>query len=289
MQESGRRGRPWYSAVMIRRGGGVPARAIGLALACLGWGCASAPGPSPAPPSAPAPEERVAAVVAESEALATALDEAREALSRAWAEVADERLRGIALERRVLELEAAQSAAAERQSALQAELEAALDEVLRSKASLTGGSSRALAASRIAEARAAAQAAAQSGAPAGWLARVDELLERADNAQAAANYPGAAYLAERASQLLRQARLTESASVSLPPAPELVAPLVPAEPRTANQPANLRVGPGLDYDRIAVLEVGEEVRAVAQAGEWLQVERLDGTRGWVHARLTDAR
>jgi Bacterial SH3 domain len=267
------------------------AATLGLTAWSLAVGCAGSPPPrtvGASPPQAGAVEAS-AEPTEEAAALRESLDAARTALAEAWDEVAAERLRGIGLERRVLELQAGLEAASARRAALESELGAAIDEVLRSKASLSGSSSRAVAASGIAEARAAAQAAATSGsAIQPDLERVGELLQRADAELAAANYPGAAYLAERASELLRQARLAGGGPVALPPEPDMVAPLVPAEPMTATQAANLRIGPGLDYARLVVLEVGESLRAVARAGEWIQVERSDGVRGWVHERLVAA-
>jgi hypothetical protein len=247
--------------------------------ACAGGPGVQAPEAAATPPAATHESESAAELAG----LRQSLESTREALASAWEEVAAERLRGIDLERRVLELHTGLRSAEARRMTLESELAAALDEVLRSKASLSGGSSRALATSRIAELRAAARSA--DDRPAADVARVDELLERADDELEKANYPGAAYLAERAGELLRQTRLAAAAVPSLPPAPDLVVPLVPAEPRFTAQPANLRLGPGLEYERLAVLEVGETLRALARAGDWLQVERDDGLRGWIAERL----
>lgn len=292
-------GRPLVSScpmVARRRTGAVPVRlawlAVGGLLCGLVGGCAGGPsvrpGPDSASPEPPAPPAD-STPAGEGALLRSSLDETRTALARAWEEVAHERLRGIELERRVLELVAAVRASEGRRDLLESDLAAAIDEVLRSKASLSGGANRALAVSRIAELRAAAQAAA-AAATAGAMVeheRVDDLLGRAEAELEAANYPGAAYLAERAGELLRQARRGGEEAVPLPPPPDLVVPLVPAEPVFATQRANLRLGPGLDYERLTVLEVGEPLRAVARVDEWVQVERADGVRGWVHSRLTE--
>lgn len=49
--------------------------------------------------------------------------------------------------------------------------------------------------------------------------------------------------------------------------------------------ANLRKSPGTKAARVARLEQGEIVRRLARRGDWMQVEREDGQRGWVAQRL----
>lgn len=48
---------------------------------------------------------------------------------------------------------------------------------------------------------------------------------------------------------------------------------------------NLRTGPGLDFEPLAVLGRGETVRVTSRDGDWLAVERGDGQAGWVFAPL----
>ncbi len=53
----------------------------------------------------------------------------------------------------------------------------------------------------------------------------------------------------------------------------------------AAERANLRSGPGTDYDKVGLLEVGEEVRVTGEAGEWLRVEAPNGGEAFVHGSL----
>ena len=49
--------------------------------------------------------------------------------------------------------------------------------------------------------------------------------------------------------------------------------------------ANLRRGPGTHHDKVGLLEVGEQVRATGEVGNWLRVEVSDGGTAFVHAPL----
>lgn len=49
--------------------------------------------------------------------------------------------------------------------------------------------------------------------------------------------------------------------------------------------ANVRRGPGTDYDIITTLSVHEEVAVIGQFEAWLQVQLLDGQTGWVFNEL----
>ena len=53
----------------------------------------------------------------------------------------------------------------------------------------------------------------------------------------------------------------------------------------ASQRANLRNGPGTDYDKVGLLEVGDEVTVTGEAGEWLRVETPNGGEAFVHGSL----
>ncbi len=53
----------------------------------------------------------------------------------------------------------------------------------------------------------------------------------------------------------------------------------------ATERANLRSGPGTDYDKVGLLEVGDEVTVTGEAGEWLRIEAPNGGEAFVHASL----
>ena len=49
--------------------------------------------------------------------------------------------------------------------------------------------------------------------------------------------------------------------------------------------ANVRSGPGTEYEKVGLLEAGEEVRVVGEAGEWLRIETAAGNEAFVHGSL----
>jgi cell wall-associated NlpC family hydrolase len=51
--------------------------------------------------------------------------------------------------------------------------------------------------------------------------------------------------------------------------------------------ANLRSGPGINYDRIAKLQQGQTVRLLGKNGDWYQIETKGGQTGWLHGELVD--
>ncbi len=96
----------------------------------------------------------------------------------------------------------------EANSMLELELASALDELLRSQASLRNVQSRAFAISRIAEVRVELESTRTKwrGAKQERLDRADDFLLRADAELDKGNAGGAAYLADRAGELVRQVR-----------------------------------------------------------------------------------
>jgi cell wall-associated NlpC family hydrolase len=49
--------------------------------------------------------------------------------------------------------------------------------------------------------------------------------------------------------------------------------------------ANLRSGPGLDYDRLGTLQSGVSLRLLARSGDWFSVRTATGAEGWVSQDL----
>ncbi len=49
--------------------------------------------------------------------------------------------------------------------------------------------------------------------------------------------------------------------------------------------ANLRSGPGTNYERIARLRQGQTVKLLGRNGDWFQVETGSGQKGWIHSEL----
>ena len=182
---------------------------------------------------------------------------------------------------------AARASLEERYAALEIELASSVEEVLRSKASLRSVQNRALAISRIAEVRVQAQAVPEANDPevAVRLQRANEFLSRADTALGDGNFGGASYLAERAGDLIRQARMVADVrSSSLDSSDELI-PIVPPRSLEATVVANLRESPGTDKPRVGSVAAGQQLMAVARWGEWFQVETGSGDRAWIHGSV----
>ena len=202
--------------------------------------------------------------------------------------LAEARKENQAMRQRFESEEAARASLEERYAALEIELASAVEEVLRSKASLRSVHNRALAISRIAEVRVQSQSVPDATDPevAARLRRANEFLMRADTALADGNFGGASYLAERAGELVRQATMVaEVRSSSLNSSKELI-PIVPPRSLETRVNANLREVPGTDKP-LAGEQVAEgvELLAVARRGKWFQVETDTGDRAWIHGSV----
>ena len=53
--------------------------------------------------------------------------------------------------------------------------------------------------------------------------------------------------------------------------------------------ANLRAGPGTSFDKVGLLEIGDEVRATGRIGDWLRVQRSSGRTAFVYGPLLSTR
>ena len=260
---------------MIARKLGRSVGVLAIALVIAGCGGKTAPVPVPALP-APAvsesvPESFSSAPVApekvgDDAALTAAVQEAarlRETLAERSAEV---------------------TALEEAKATLELELKSALEELLRSQTSVRNVQSRAFAVSRIAEVRVELQSLRRrkDAALANRLNRAAGFIDHANRALETGNVGGAAYLAERASELLRQARTiadirSDSEAALIPIVPPRVLEVVAA--------ANLRKSPSADSEKLGAAEPGTELRAIARRGDWFQVEFEGKDPVWVHRRL----
>ena len=175
----------------------------------------------------------------------------------------------------------------ERYAVLEAELTNAVDEVIRSEGSVRGLQSRALATSRISEVKVQLQSVPypDDAEVAARLQRAQEFLDRADSALDKGTFGAASYLAERAGELVRQARIVGEIRATRVATTQEVIPVVPPRELVLTTNANLRSGPGLDQTRIGGMKQGEQVTAVARAGEWYKVETGSGSVAWIHGRL----
>ena len=92
---------------------------------------------------------------------------------------------------------------------------------------------------------------------------------------------GAAYLADRAGELIRQAKIVKELRRQQP---SEVIPIVPPRSMEVQTAAALRSGPGTDNARIGSVRRGARLEAVARWGEWYRVKTVDG-EAWIHRRL----
>lgn len=49
--------------------------------------------------------------------------------------------------------------------------------------------------------------------------------------------------------------------------------------------ANMRIGPGQDYEIIATVKYGVVFKPVDSEGDWIKVSHADGTIGWIYRNL----
>jgi hypothetical protein len=249
-----------------------------MAAGCAGKKPAEAP---PAEPAVTATERSSSpSAVPESDAVVESDDESmrlQAALKASETETA--RLRS-ALSERNAEVTALEEAKA----SLELELHSALEELIRSQANALNVQSRAFAVSRIAEVRVELSSFRASRDPAldDRLDRAQEFLDRADKALDQGNVGGAAYLAERASELVSQVKTVAEIRSNEPA--ELI-PIVPPRFIEVSAAANLRKAPSVNSGRVGSVEPGARLRAVARQGEWYQVQTDGGEEAWVHRRL----
>lgn len=244
-----------------------------IAIAAWGAGCASKV-TAPQAPKAPAAKKSALAPDATAQAL-------HEELERARAESA--RLRE--------QLQAAHqetAVAQEQRDALRRDLQRALEDVLASKAS-GGVQNRALAISRIAEVRVQMQSVSGRQEPevAARLRSAEELLVRADKTLEKGNYSGASYLADRAGDLVQHAWTVAAVAAQQTQEAKGLIAIVPPRTIEVAVAANLREGPDAGRRRVAGVQPGAQLVAVARLGQWFEVQTEGGT-AWIHrATLKD--
>jgi len=256
----------------------VPAMAVLLVTLCVGAGCAT----KGTPPLVPAPPLEDAS---QKEALVA--QELRQDLESSRAELERLRVESAQLRQQLRSAQQESASAEEQYEATRREMERALDEVLASKASVRGVNNRALAISRIAEVRVQWQSAGRHDSPEveARLRRAEALLARADETLEQGNFGGAAYLADRAGELVEHARAV--AEVGSPPTGDAtglipIIPIVPPRPVEVIVGANLRNGPDTAHLRVGAAAPGTRLVAVARRGDWFEVETEGGRTAWIH-------
>lgn len=173
---------------------------------------------------------------------------------------------------------------------LQARLDAASREVVRSMAKVQTLATRAEAASGMAEAQIVLQALRRStpGQANPELARATKMLNDAASEFDHQNYGGALYLANQAKSQasVGRSRVPGGGDPSARPGESLFA--VPL-PLRATSRCNLRDGPGTTFRVLATLDSGVPLTGISYLDQWMRVVDDSGREGWVFYNLVRKR
>ena len=170
------------------------------------------------------------------------------------------------------------------------QLQAARQELVRNMAKLQSLTSRAEAASGIAEAEIAVESLARSmeGAPLNEYDQARALIGESSTEFSAGNFGGALYLATEARALARsgQARLRTGDGQSLRSGESLFARPIPIQ--TTGR-SNVRSGPGLDFRVLHTLDPATTLIGHSYTDEWVRIVDDGGREGWIFHTLVTSR
>ncbi len=175
----------------------------------------------------------------------------------------------------------------------QKRLEAAIIEVVRTKARLRSLESKAEAASTIAEAEIAVSAMKKRLAPADAamkeeLATAEQLLKMSAREFKNRNFGGSLYLANQSKGQVRALQMRLSGGLEQTPV-EDEKPFVKPLFLKVLANSNLRSGPGLDKEIVGRLVKDALVTGHAYSGRWVRVETAQGSEGWLFQPLVGPR
>lgn len=173
---------------------------------------------------------------------------------------------------------------------LQARLDEARREVVRSMAKVQTLATRAEAASGMAEAEIALRTLRRSagGQSAPEVARAAKLLEDATKEFNVQNYGGALWLANQAKSTagIGRSRFASGDPSSARPGEVMFA--VPLRLQTSGR-SNVREGPGSAYRMVTTLEAGTSLIGLSYVDQWMRVQDDSGHAGWVFWNLVQKR
>jgi uncharacterized coiled-coil protein SlyX len=183
------------------------------------------------------------------------------------------------LELRVLEKEA-------QVDELQTRLEDARDEVVRTMAKLQTLTSRAEAASAMAEADVALQAlrTSASGQQIPEIAQASRLQQQSNTEFNKQNFGGALYLANQAKTIAGAGRTRAAAGSRSPTRAGETQFAVPIRIKASNR-GNVREGPGTNFDVAFAVGAGDQLTAYAMTDDWVRVSDDSGRAGWIFRAL----
>jgi hypothetical protein len=177
--------------------------------------------------------------------------------------------------------------------AQQRRLDAAIIEVVRTKARLRSLESKAEAASTIAEAEIAVnalkkQAASSDIIPQEELSTVDQLLKMSSSEFRSQNFGGALFLANQTKGQVRDLQMRMRGS---PDTAAIEGETTFAQPLPLKllKKSNLRKGPGVEHKILLTLEKDNLVTGYSRRGDWIRVTTSDGQTGWLFQSLVGAR
>ena len=168
---------------------------------------------------------------------------------------------------------------------LQARLDEAQRDVVRSLAKVQTLATRAEAASAMAEAEVALETLRRAvGAQGPGVARTAALLKEATEEFNKQNYGGSLWLSNQAKSraVVSRGRLTASDSLQLLDGEKLFA--LPIRFETTGR-ANLRAGPGTTYETVTTLDSGTLLVGSSYLQQWIHVTDDSGRVGWVYFSL----
>jgi hypothetical protein len=172
---------------------------------------------------------------------------------------------------------------------LQARLDAASREVVRSMAKVQTLATRAEAASGMAEAQIVLQTLRRSarGQASPEVARAAKMLKEAADEFDRQNYGGALYLANqaKAQASVGRSRVSGDAS-SLRPGETMFT--VPLSLRTVGR-CKIREGPGTTFRVLSTLDAGVRLTGISFVDQWMRVADDSGRGGWVFYNLVQKR
>lgn len=265
-----------------------------LIFLCAGWlvaGCHTAAYPTQ-PVSEPAPAQNPSPAPKPSPDLQKKIETLHGDLASHKAQVEQLKVDNASLKIQILEYAALIQDLQGRSNSQRQRLDAAIVEVVRSKARLRSLESKAEAASTIAEAEIAIsglkkQIVLDDTDAHEEVSKTDQLVRMSVLEFKARNFGGALYLASQAktqAQALQLGYQREKAAGQ-----EDETPFAQPLPLTCLKNSNLREGPGLDKKIIDVLAKGTRVMGHAYKEGWVRVEALDGRSGWLSQSLISTR
>lgn len=241
----------------------TPLVALGVMLACAGCAGHGKPDPAPVPDSTPPPVRVVTETVT---------------------------VRDHDLEQRVSRLELSLMERDAQVEDLQARLDEARREVVRSMAKVQTLATRAEAASGMAEAEIALGTLRRSaaGQTAPEVARAAKLLEDATKEFNLQNYGGALWLANQAKSTAGVGRSRFGGGDPSSARPGEVMFAVPLRLQTVGR-SKVREGPGTTYRATVTLEPGTSLVGLSHVEQWMRVQDDSGHAGWVFWNLVQKR